>query len=91
VTTRRAVRKKSRRQFQVGDAVTWGNGRVAHRVLEVKRDGLVVDSTSSGFGRRDRAGRLTMLIEFAPASKSRRCHGPPRHADETVVVDNVTT
>lgn len=41
MTTRRAVRKKQRRKFKVGDDVTWGTGALSHEVIEVRRDGLV--------------------------------------------------
>jgi len=80
MATRYAIRKKMRRQFKTGDVITWGTGAVAHSVIDVVELGVVVDSTSSGFGRRLRDGRLTLLIEFAPGSKSKRCHGPPRHS-----------
>ena len=76
--TRRAMRKQLRRKFAVGDLVTWGNGHVAHPVIEITARGVIVDSTASGFGRADRHGRLTMLIEFAPGSRSHRTPGPPR-------------
>lgn len=42
----RAQRKKAMRQFKPGDVVTWGAGTVAHRVVEVCEDGVVVDVTS---------------------------------------------
>jgi hypothetical protein len=63
---KRAERKKLKKKFQVGDIVTWGREAIAHRVLEVRDDGLVVDATAHGFGHlfvaydgnnRDRAGR----------------------------------
>ena len=76
--TRRAERKRLRRKFKVGDLVTWGAGRVAHPVIDVTALGVVVDSTASGFGHADRHGRLTMLIEFAPGSRSHHSPGPPR-------------
>ena len=75
--TRRAIRKRLRRKFRAGDLVTWGLGLVWHPVLRVERLGVVVDTTSSGVGRQE-DGRLVMLIEFAPGSRSRRCPGPPR-------------
>lgn len=67
-----------RRLFKPGDVVTWGRGKVAHRVIEVTSVGVVVDSTSSGFGNLRKSGQLTMLIEFAPGSRSYRSPGPPR-------------
>lgn len=76
--TRKSTRKKMERKFRPGQWVTWGNGSVSHEILSVEKLGVVVDSTSSGFGRPDKQGRLTMLIEFAPGSKSHRCPGPPR-------------
>jgi hypothetical protein len=66
-----------RPKFKIGDVVTWGFKRVAHRVIAVTEFGVVVDSTSSDFGAIDDHGRRTMLIEFAPGSKSNRCPGPP--------------
>lgn len=81
MTTRRAIRKRMRRKFRVGDVVTWGHGFIAHRVIAVHADGVVVDTTSVGIGRLDDEGRRVMLIEFAPGSRSYRCPGPPRHSD----------
>lgn len=77
--TRRATRKKMRPKFKVGDVVTWDLGLVSHRVIEVRKDGVVVDSTSASYGK-IKNGRRYMLIAFAPASKSKRCPGPPRHS-----------
>lgn len=74
--TRRAARKKLGRKFAVGDLVTWGNRSVSRRVLQVTSKGVIVDTTEDGVGSRS-GGRLTMLIEFAPGSRSRRCPGPP--------------
>ena len=42
----RAQRKKAMRQFKPGDVVTWGTGTIAHRVVEVTREGVVIDVTS---------------------------------------------
>lgn len=78
--TRRAIRKSMRGKFRVGDVVTWGRGVLAHRVLWVVDLGVWVDTTSTGLGR-PMDGRLAMLIEFAPGSKSWRCPGPPRHSN----------
>ncbi len=78
MSTRRATRKKMATKFAIGDLVTWGNGSVSHPVVAVVPTGVIVDTTSSGFGAHDKQGRLTMLIEFAPSSRSHRCPGPPR-------------
>lgn len=40
----RAERKKEQKKFQVGDVVTWGNGKVTQVILEVRHDGVVVDA-----------------------------------------------
>jgi hypothetical protein len=50
--TRRAVQKKLAKKFNVGDVVTWGNKRIAHRIVEVQSQGVVVDSTSAKFSLR---------------------------------------
>lgn len=42
----RAQRKRARKQFAVGDVVTWGTGLISHRVVEVTDRGCVVDVTS---------------------------------------------
>jgi hypothetical protein len=81
MATRRAIRKRMRNKFQVGDVVTWGHGLVSHRVIAVQPSGVVVDTTSAGVGRSDDAGRLVMFIEFASGSRSDRCPGPPRHSN----------
>ena len=78
--TRRAIRKKATNKFAVGDVITWGLGLVAHRVIGVTARGVIVDTTSSGYGRLS-DGRRTLMIEFAPGSRSNRCPGPPRHSD----------
>jgi hypothetical protein len=44
----RAVRKKMRRRFKVGNMVTWGLKVVANRVVEVTDDGLLVDASKDG-------------------------------------------
>jgi hypothetical protein len=36
--------KKMRKSFKVGDKVTWGFARVAHVILEIHTDGVVVDN-----------------------------------------------
>lgn len=78
--SRRAIRKKMQKKFRPGDVVTWGQGVRSHRVLAVRPTGILVDSTSSGFGRLGSDGRRTILVEFSPASRSHRCFGPPWHA-----------
>ncbi len=42
----RAQRKKAMRQFKVGDVVTFGRGTYAYRVVEVSREGVVIDVTA---------------------------------------------
>ncbi len=42
----RAERKKAQKEFDVGDVVTWGQGSVAHRVIDVNPRGVVVDVTA---------------------------------------------
>jgi hypothetical protein len=42
----RAQCKKAMKAFKVGDVVTWGMGSMGHRVVEVTREGVVVDVTS---------------------------------------------
>jgi len=42
----RAQRKKAQKEFEVGDVVTWGEGTIAHRVIDVNPRGVVVDVTS---------------------------------------------
>lgn len=45
----RAQRKKAKRQFKVGDVVTWGVRAISHRILQVQEHGVVVDAASAGF------------------------------------------
>jgi hypothetical protein len=77
--TRRAIQKKLAKKFQVGDAVTWGNKRIAHRIVEVQAHGVVVDSTSTKFGQQQRDGRLFTFIPFVPVRKYGMDVGPPEH------------
>jgi hypothetical protein len=70
-----------RRRFRVGDVVTWGNGSLAHEVVEVRPDGVVVDSTSSGSGEPLGGGKLATFVPFAQGSaRERGANGPPRLA-----------
>lgn len=48
---KRAVRKKLQKSFKAGDVVTWGEGVLAHRVLEVEDNAVIVDASSEGFPR----------------------------------------
>ena len=80
MASRRAIRRKMQKKFQPGDVVTWGRGILSHRVLAVRPTGVLVDTTSTGFGRLDASGRRTILVEFSPPSRSNRCPGPPWHA-----------
>lgn len=83
----RAERKKARRIFKVDDIVTWGAGRVAHRVVEVAVEGLYVDVTSQKdahqYAIRKSDGRywLFVLYDGNTRRKSGVSRGPPRHSD----------
>ena len=79
--TRRAIQKKLTKKFQVGDVVTWGNKRIAHRIVEVQAKGVLVDSTSAKFGQSQRDGRLLTFIPFVPVHKYGIDVGPPEHTD----------
>jgi hypothetical protein len=79
--TRRAIQKKLGKKFQVGDVVTWGNKRIAHRIVEVRARGVMVDSTSTKFGQVQRDGRLFTFIPFVPVRKYGMDIGPPEHTD----------
>ncbi len=74
----RAQRKKLMHQFKVGDLVTWGEGRSAWPVLEVRQDGVIVNG-GPGFERLrvawDKNARWG--VHHCDAAK-----GPPRHAGE---------
>lgn len=76
---RRALQKKLAKKFNVGDVVTWGNKRIAHRIVEVQAQGVVVDTTSTKFGLAQRDGRLFTFIPFVPVRKYRMDVGPPEH------------
>lgn len=78
---RRALRKKLARKFQVGDVVTWGRKHIAHCVVEVQAQGVLVDSTSAKFGKPQRDGRLFTFIPFIPARRHGMDIGPPEHTD----------
>jgi hypothetical protein len=77
--TRRAIQKKLGKKFQVGDVVTSGNKRIAHRIVEVQAQGVVVDSTATKFGLPQRDGRLFTFIPFVPVRKYGTDIGPPEH------------
>jgi hypothetical protein len=77
--TRRSIQKKLAKKFQVGNVVTWGNKRIAHRIVEVQAHGVVVDSTSTKFGQQQRDGRLFTFIPFVPVRKYGMDVGPPEH------------
>lgn len=69
---KRAERKKLRKQFKVGDVVTWGTGAVAHYVVEVKETGVVVDATSVGYG--------MLFVSYDENNRDRSGRGPVRHS-----------
>lgn len=48
---KRAIRKKLRKSYKIGEVVTWGLGVWAHRIIEVEDNAVVVDATASGFAR----------------------------------------
>lgn len=48
---KRAVRKKLKGKFKIGDVVTWGEGIWAHRIIEIEDNAVIVDATSDGFPR----------------------------------------
>lgn len=88
----RAGRKKARKSFAVGDVVTWGAGRIAHRVVEVTDRGVVIDVTScvvrdpsaSRWARSRGDGTYVLLVLFdgnTPSNSvvcARREHGVVR-------------
>lgn len=56
--------KKMRKAFKVGDLVTWGNGFVYERVLEVRNEGLMVESEGKPyFVRWNGDARATKTVE----------------------------
>lgn len=67
-----AERKKLKRQFKVGDVVTWGLGRVSHRIIEVKEHGVIVDAISEGYG--------LLFVSFDKNNRNRSGRGPVRHS-----------
>lgn len=83
----RAERKKARRSFKVGDVVTWGDGCISHVVVEVKTEGLVVDTSSGTFGAIQPDGRRHMLVLFdrnmriSEGYHTATSKGPPRHSE----------
>lgn len=80
MTTYRQIRKKLSKKFKVGDVVTWGNGYIAHRVVSVNPQGVWVDSTSSGYGTRQKDGTRHLFIPFAGHERYQPS-GPPVHTD----------
>lgn len=76
---KRAELKRKRKSFKVGDVVTWGNGRLSHKVVDVCPTGVTVDSTSSGFGDKQEDGRLFMFVRFDHGPQGR---GLVRHSSD---------
>jgi hypothetical protein len=70
----RAELKKLRHAFKAGDIITWGLGRISHRVLEVRMDGVVVDATSAGFGK--------LFVSFDKNNRDPNGRGPIRHSTD---------
>jgi hypothetical protein len=79
MTTRRAIRKKAVKKFKVGDVVTWGQRRIAHKVIEIDSQGVWVDATSVGL--------IRYFVHFAPGNK--REPGPPEHTDIPPDIDQM--
>lgn len=70
---KRAERKKLQKQFNVGDVVTWGTGAVAHRIIEVKETGVIVDARSIGFG--------MLFVSYDKNNRDGCGRGPVRHCN----------
>lgn len=68
--SKKAVRKKARRKFKVGDTVTWGLGASAHPIIEVQELGVLVNG-GPGYER--------LFIAFEAGKRSTR-FGLLRHA-----------
>lgn len=78
---KRALRKKMHKTFKVGDVITWGNGDISHRIIEVCEHGVIVDSTSSNYGLpKDKI--LTLYVTFDKNNKNVSGRGPIRHSDD---------
>lgn len=43
--TQRAEIKKLKRQLNIGDFITWGNGSKKHKIIDITNDGVIVDVT----------------------------------------------
>lgn len=67
MASKQATIKKLRKQFKVGDLVTWGNGTYSHVVIEVNKDGVIVDGSAVGWP--------NFFVSF---SSDNRGNGPPR-------------
>lgn len=79
---KRARNKKLRRKFQVGDEITWGNGSVAHEIVQVLPDGVLVDVTSEKDARyfaMHRDGRYLLFVAFDKNNRNRSGRGLIRH------------
>ena len=88
--SRRALQKKLAKKFQVGNVVTWGHKRIAHRIVEVQAQGVIIDSTSAKFGKPQRDGRLFTFIPFIPVRRHGMDIGPPEHTDMKPDVESTT-
>lgn len=69
--TQRADIKKLRRQLNIGDDVTWGNGLKKHKIVDITNDGIVVDVT----------GEPECDIWAAKQSDGRFFYGIPFHSN----------
>ena len=70
---KRAQKKKLHKQFKVGDVVTWGIGRVAHRIIEMMDNGVVVDAASKGYP--------NLFVAFDGNNRSKSGRGPIFHSN----------
>lgn len=93
---KRAERKREMKRFKVGDVVTWGNGALSHRVVEVNQRGVVIDVSSCTdanlWAAKQPDDRFFLLVLFDGNTQcnSMRCRfreyavtqGPVRHSDD---------
>lgn len=65
---RRADQKKQTKHISIGTRVTWGNGSLSHKVLEVQHTGVVVDVSDDPEARlytvKNKLGRYTLFVRF---------------------------
>lgn len=88
---KRAERKKARKQFHVGDVITWELGICAHRIVEVHDTGVTIDVTShSGgspgtdaryYGDIQPDGKIFFFVAFDKNNRQHGGRGPIVHTD----------